>query len=53
MEEEPLGDPRYRDMHKMQLITKSDSGKKSVIHYIENPETGEMMDFKFKKHSVD
>jgi len=48
-----LGDPRYKGMHKMRLTVKSDAGKDSVIHYVFNPETGETMDFKFKKHSTD
>lgn len=53
MMEVPLNDPKFKDMHKMQLKVKSDEGRESVIHYIKNPETGELMDFKFKKHSVD
>jgi hypothetical protein len=48
-----LGDPRYKGMDKMELKVKSDAGRDSVVHYVKDPKTGEVMDFKFKKHSID
>ena len=48
-----LSDPKYRNMIKMQYVVTSDSGKKTVIHYVYNPKTGERMDFKFKTRSTD
>ncbi|MCP4401648.1 MAG: RHS repeat-associated core domain-containing protein, partial [bacterium] len=48
-----LGDPRYSGMQKMELKTTTAGGKKSNVHYVRNPDTGQLMDFKFKKHSTD
>ncbi len=48
-----LNDLKYKGMDKMEYKIKSDSGKDTVIHYVRNPNTGELMDFKFKKHSTD
>jgi hypothetical protein len=49
----PLNDPKYIGMQKMEYRVKSETGKDSVVHYVRDPTTGELMDFKFKKHSVD
>lgn len=35
------------------LKIKSKNGNDSVVHYVRDPKTGELMDFKFKKHSTD
>ncbi|WP_305076266.1 RHS repeat domain-containing protein, partial [Methylobacter sp. BlB1] len=48
-----LGDPKYARMQKMELETISNGGKKSNVHYVRDPITGDIMDFKFKKHSTD
>ncbi len=48
-----LNDPKYVGMKKMEYRVKSETGKDSVIHYVRDPKTGELMDFKFKKHSLD
>lgn len=46
-----LNDPRYKGMDKMQAIVTSNEGKKTVIHYVRDPKTGRMMDFKIVKSS--
>jgi RHS repeat-associated protein len=43
-----LGDPCFKDMEKWQLVTKSAEGLKAVVHYVRDPATGKLMDFKFK-----
>ena len=48
-----LGNPEFKGMDKMELKVKSANGRDSVVHYVKNPKTGELMDFKFKKHSTD
>lgn len=48
-----LNDPKYQGMYKMELKIKSKNGNDSVVHYVKNPETGEIMGFKFKKHSTE
>jgi len=48
-----LKDPQYQGMKKMEYKTKSAQGKDSVVHYVKDPKTGKLMDFKFKKHSTD
>lgn len=47
-----LNDPRYKGMEKWEYRVKSSQGKDSVVHYVRDPQTGKLMDFKFKKHSV-
>jgi len=47
-----LKDPRYKGMEKWEYRVKSADGKDSVIHWVRDPKTGELMDFKFKKHST-
>ncbi|SHN93872.1 hypothetical protein BCLUESOX_1153, partial [bacterium endosymbiont of Bathymodiolus sp. 5 South] len=51
MQGTPLKDPRFKGMHKMEYKVKSQQGKDSVIHYIRDPKTGKIFDFKFKKYS--
>lgn len=48
---ESLNDPKFRGMEKWQYKTKSADGKDSVVHYVRDPKTGKLYDFKFKKHS--
>ena len=48
-----LGDTRYKGMEKWEYRVKSIEGKDSVVHYVRDPETKNLMDFKFTKHSID
>jgi hypothetical protein len=48
-----LGDPKFKGMEKWELKVKSADGRDSVVHYVRDPKTGEIMDLKFKKHSND
>ena len=48
-----LKDPNFKGMEKWELKTKSNNGNDSVVHYVRDPSTKELMDFKFKKHSYD
>ncbi|MEB2624733.1 MULTISPECIES: hypothetical protein [Pseudomonas] len=50
---EKLKDPTFEGMNKVELKVKSKNGQDSVVHYVKNPSTGELMDFKFKKHSAE
>ncbi|WP_447801483.1 RHS repeat-associated core domain-containing protein [Pseudomonas kilonensis] len=50
---EELDDPNYYKMEKMELKVKSKNRNDSVVHYVRDPSTGKLMDFKFKKHSTD
>ena len=43
-----LGDPCFKDMEKWQFVTKSAQGVQAVVHYVRDPATGKLMDFKFK-----
>ena len=47
-----LGDSKYKGMEKWEYKVTSKEGKQSVVHYVKDPKTGKMMDFKFKKHST-
>lgn len=47
-----LGDPRFKGMEKWEYKVKSANGADSVVHYVRDPATGQLMDFKFKKHST-
>ena len=47
-----LADPRYKGMTKMQYSTRSANGKTSAVHYVKDPKTGMLMDFKFTTHSI-
>ena len=42
-----LSDPRFKGMQKWQYHVKSASGKSATIHYVKDPATGKMYDFKF------
>jgi len=46
-----LGDPRFRGMEKFEYRVKSVKGNDSVVHYVRDPQTGQLLDFKFTKHS--
>ncbi len=48
-----LGDEAFKGMDKVEYKVKSADGKDSVVHYVRDPKTGTLMDFKFKKHSND
>ena len=48
-----LNDPTFKGMEKLELKVKSANGNDSVVHYVRDPATGELMDFKFKKHSTE
>jgi len=50
---ENLSDPMFKGMEKYEFKVKSQQGRDSVIHYVRNPETGEILDFKFKKRTID
>ncbi|MDD3020750.1 MAG: hypothetical protein PHX61_07200 [Alphaproteobacteria bacterium] len=43
-----LRDVRYQGMDKMSYSVKSLGGKTSEVHYVRDPVTGKLMDFKFK-----
>jgi hypothetical protein len=47
-----LDDLRYKGMEKWEYRAKSKNGNDSVVHYVKDPKTGKLMDFKFKKHST-
>ena len=46
-----LGDPKFKGMEKWSYTKKSAAGLRSEVHYVRNPKTGELMDFKFKHHA--
>jgi hypothetical protein len=48
-----LKDPNFKGMEKWELKTKSYNGNDSVVHYVRDPSTGKLMDFKFTNHSHD
>jgi Pretoxin HINT domain len=48
-----LGDPKYQGMEKWEFKVKSEEGKDSVVHYVRDPATDQLMDFKFNKRSTD
>ncbi len=48
---ENLGDPQFKGMEKWSYSVRSDAGILSEVHYVKNPYTGELMDFKFKHHA--
>lgn len=49
---ESLSDPRFRGMEKWSYGERSAAGRLSEVHYVRDPGTGELMDFKFK-HRAD
>lgn len=48
-----LDDPAFKGMEKWEYKVKSSQGRDSVAHYVRDPKTGDLMDFKFKKQSTD
>ena len=46
-----LGDPKFKGMEKWSYTEKSANGLRSEVHYVRDPNTGELMDFKFKHHA--
>jgi len=48
-----LSDPNFKGMEKWEYKVKSTEGRDSVVHYVKDPATGELKDFKFKKSSTD
>jgi RHS repeat-associated protein len=50
---ENLGDSQFDGMEKWEYRVKSANERDSVVHYVRDPESGELLDFKFKKHSTD
>lgn len=50
---ENLGDSRYKGMEKWEYKVKSNDKRDTVVHYVRDPKSGKLMDFKFKKHSAD
>lgn len=48
-----LGNPKFKGMEKWEYKVKSKNGRDSVVHYVRDPRTNKLMDFKFKKHSTD
>ncbi len=43
-----LGDPKFKGMEKWQHVHKHPDGTNTVIHYVRDPKTGQLLDFKFK-----
>lgn len=48
-----LSDPAFKWMEKWDYKLKPTEGRNSVVHYIRDPATGVLADFKFKKRSTD
>ncbi|MDA3798970.1 MAG: hypothetical protein PF692_07810 [Kiritimatiellae bacterium] len=48
---ENLGDPKFKGMEKWSYTEKSALGLKSEVHYVRDPKTGTLMDFKFKHNA--
>ncbi|MFN0138457.1 MAG: RHS repeat domain-containing protein [Pyrinomonadaceae bacterium] len=46
-----LGDPRFSGMQKCSYSVKSEAGALSEVHYVRDPKTGNVFDFKFKHHA--
>ena len=46
-----LGDPKFKGMEKWSYTEKSATGVRSEVHYVRDPKTGKLMDFKFKHHA--
>lgn len=46
-----LGDPQFKGMEKWSYGEKSAQGLRSEVHYVRDPKTGQLMDFKFKHHA--
>jgi hypothetical protein len=50
---ENLGDARFKGMEKWEYRVKSSQGRDSVVHYVRDPKTGKLMDFKFTRRTSD
>ncbi|WP_275250801.1 RHS repeat domain-containing protein [Vandammella animalimorsus] len=50
---ESLNDPAFKGMEKWEYKVKSAEGLDSVVHYVRDPKTGKLYEFKFKKRSID
>lgn len=48
-----LSDPTFKGMEKWEYKLKSTEGRDSVVHYVRDPATEDLTDFKFKKRSTD
>ncbi len=48
-----LGDERFKGWEKWEYRVKSANGRDSVVHYVRDPQTGRLKDFKFAKRSTD
>jgi hypothetical protein len=48
-----LGDSEFKGMEKWEFKVKSAEGRGSVVHYVRDPKTGKLMDFKFTNRSSD
>lgn len=48
---ESLNDPAFKGMEKWSYSVKSENGLRSEVHYVRDPKTGRLMDFKFKIHA--
>lgn len=46
-----LGDPQFKGMEKWSYGETSAQGLRSEVHYVRDPKTGQLMDFKFKHHA--
>jgi RHS repeat-associated protein len=45
-----LNDPKFKGMEKWSYLVTSASGRRSEVHYVRDPVTGKLMDFKFVYH---
>jgi len=43
-----LHDPKFKGMEKWQHVHRNPDGTNTVIHYVRDPATGKLLDFKFK-----
>jgi hypothetical protein len=48
---EKLNDPKFYGMEKWSYGETSANGLRSEVHYVRDPKTGELMDFKFAQHA--
>lgn len=46
-----LGDARFLGMDKCSYAVRSEAGLLSEVHYVRDPVTGNLFDFKFKHHA--
>jgi RHS repeat-associated protein len=49
---ENLGDAKFKGMEKWSYSVESAAGIRSEVHYVRDPKTGHLMDFKFVHHGV-